>query len=258
MTFETFSFDGIDIPVELLNRTGAGADTFAYIARQHLDQFERYAPIAPEHRVLELASGIGRDALLLMSLLGPNGSYDGFDLDAESIAWCEKNVTRIRPGFRFHHADLYSTQYNQRGRVQAASYVFPVPDACVDRAFAQSLFTHLLPDAAARYLEETRRVLQPDGLAMYTFFTGDLDEIQRSAASEVPFFRIVHPYAAGCFVADGEVPEASVAYSDTRLLAMVREAGLELARPVVLGSWVPGRAGAADHAQDLVILRHAG
>lgn len=257
MTTGTFRFDGIDIPLELLQRTGAGAETFAYIARLHLEQFERFAPIAPEHRVLELGSGIGRDAMLLMSILGPHGRYDGFDLDRESIGWCEKNVTRMRPNFRFHHADLYSTQYNQGGRVPATSYVFPVADGCVDRAFAQSLFTHLLPDAAARYFAETRRVLKSDGLALFTFFTGDEAEIHSSKESAVPFFRIVHPYADGCFVFDRDVPEASVAYTDVRLMALVHDAGLELVRPIVPGSWVPGRIAAADHAQDLVVLRRA-
>lgn len=257
MTAETFQFDGIDIPLELLQRTGAGAETFALIARQHLEQYERFIPIAPEHCVLELGCGIGRDAMLLLAKLDSRGRYDGFDLDRESIAWCEKNVTRTRPNFRFHHADLYSTQYNPQGRVKAETFVFPVPDASVDRAFAQSLFTHLLPDAAARYLAETRRVLKPDGLAMFTFFTGDEREIQASRDSTVPFFRIVHPYAEGCYVYDREIPEASVAYSGARLDALVRAAGLEMAHPVVTGSWVPGRIGAGAHAQDLVILRRA-
>lgn len=257
MSAESFQFGGVEIPIELLQRTGAGAETFALIARLHLDQFAAYAPIAPDHRVLELASGIGRDALLLMSLLDGRGRYDGFDLDRDSIRWCTNHLSRSRPNFRFHHANLRSTQYNPNGLVNPSEFTFPVEDGCIDRAFAQSLFTHLLPEATARYLAETRRVLKPDGLAMYTFFTGDESEIRSSESSTVPFFRIVHRHADGCFVYDPAIPESSVAYTSERLLDLIQEAGLELARPVVGGSWVPNRAGAAGHAQDLVVLRHA-
>jgi len=70
----------------------------------------------------------------------------------------------------------------------------------------------------------------------------------------VPFFRIVHPCAGGCFVFGRGIPESSVAFSDLRLMTLVRASRLELARPVVAGSWIPDWTAAADKAQGLVIL----
>ncbi len=253
----TFRYKGFEIPLELLTRTGANPDNFEIFGRLHLEELERWTPIEPDHRILELGCGIGREALLLTEVLSSRGSYHGVDLDLPSIRWCEQTITPLFPNFRFHHANVRSAQYNPRAFRQAESYEFPVADGSMDRVFAQSLFTHLLPEAAARYLAQTRRALAPGGLALFTFFAGTENEFVGSAASEVSFFRISLPHAPGCFVLDRNVPEASVGYTHELLADLVRDAGLVFEQPVLPGCWLSSRNLAVENGQDLIILRRA-
>src|SRR5687767_15011180 len=73
------------------------------------------------------------------------------------------NIGGVRPDFQFDWLDVGNTQYNTRSSRAASAVRFPDDDASFDFVFATSVFTHLLPDAAARYLAESRRVLRPGG-----------------------------------------------------------------------------------------------
>ena len=59
----TFRYDGFDIPVELARLTGGGPETWHDITVGHLLEYERYCPIHPDHSVLEIGCGVGRDAI---------------------------------------------------------------------------------------------------------------------------------------------------------------------------------------------------
>ena len=83
MSEETFSYQGYDIPVGLLELTGGGTDTWDVISRGHMDEYAKYAPIEPGHHVLEVGCGVGRDAIQLTSLLDEHGSYMGIDIIAK-------------------------------------------------------------------------------------------------------------------------------------------------------------------------------
>jgi SAM-dependent methyltransferase len=81
--------------------------------------------LRPEHRVLDIGSGIGNLALGLIGYL--HGGYDGIEIHPEAVSWCQRAITRRHPTFRFHRADLASRAYNPHGRVTASTYRFPFP-----------------------------------------------------------------------------------------------------------------------------------
>ncbi|HEV7767393.1 MAG TPA: class I SAM-dependent methyltransferase [Thermoanaerobaculia bacterium] len=118
--------------------------------------------LEPDHRVLDIGSGIGRVAFALKDVLSPNGSYDGFDIDARAVRWCVENITPRNPRFRFTHADA-----------KAIEYRFPATDASFDFAFATSVFTHLSMDESLHYFREAHRVLRPGGILVATVFMWD-------------------------------------------------------------------------------------
>src|SRR5262249_44857331 len=57
--------------------------------------------LKPEHKVLEVGSGNGKNARALVRYLKNGGSYDGFDIVARGVAWCQENISRRCPHFRF-------------------------------------------------------------------------------------------------------------------------------------------------------------
>lgn len=253
----SFAFRGFEIPLPLLQRTGCGAEHFDVIAAQHRQAVAAYAPIEPHHHVLDMGSGIGRDALLLLDVLGERGRYTGFDVDRESIDWCNAQIAARHPNFRFHWLDVYSKVYNPQGALRGAEVRLPADDGSVDRALAYSLFTHLLEPEALHYLSELRRVLAPDGLGMLTFFVADEAEMPASLESPVPTFRFPHRWSDGVWVNDEHHPEGAVAVAPDRLQRWLDASGLRLVRPVVRGYWLPGRSDASAFGQDIAVVSPA-
>jgi hypothetical protein len=82
----SFTFEGFDIPYDLAILTGGGESTWAGISVAHLAAYARYGPISAGHDVLEVGCGVGRDAIPLTRVVGPDGSYVG-------VAVCEPTIT---------------------------------------------------------------------------------------------------------------------------------------------------------------------
>src|SRR5437870_13877128 len=97
MTTATFSYRGFDIPLDVLQLTGGGPETWDVISVGHMAQYAKHAPIEPWHQVLEVGCGVGRDAIQLTSHLDERGMYIGVDIIARSIAWCQDNITPRHP-----------------------------------------------------------------------------------------------------------------------------------------------------------------
>ncbi|HLK12693.1 MAG TPA: class I SAM-dependent methyltransferase [Candidatus Binatia bacterium] len=155
-------------------------------------------------RVLDIGSGCGK---LARHLVGHPfvERYVGFDVIAESVAWCRRFIVPHSGGrFRFEHLDVHSTEYNPRGAFRGDAAVFPANDGTITLAAAASLFTHLLEPEARHYLRETARVLAPSGLAVLSIHT--------QAPPRVPF--------AGT--------AARVDVAPDYFVAMTEEAGLTL------------------------------
>lgn len=204
--------------------------------------------LKPHHRVLDVGCGAGNLAVALARYLGPEGGYDGLDVHAAAVAWCQRAVTPLYPDFRFQLADLHSKQYNPRGRHPASEYRFPFDGGTFDYVFVGSVCTHLLPDAVAHYLEEIARVLKPGGRCVSSFFL--LDDASRRGVESGTSFRpfAVRFGASGCLLADADVPETAVAHDEGFVRARFAENGLAVEEPVYHGGWWRGEA---DH-QDVI------
>jgi SAM-dependent methyltransferase len=207
---------------------------------------ERLEVLRPDARVLDVGCGAGRIARALAGRLRPPGSYDGFDVMPQAIAWCAPAYRATPVPFRFVHADIDNAVYNPGGAVTATAYRFPYEDGAFDLVLATSVFTHLLPEAGAHYLAEAARVLAPGGLLFTTWF---LLRPEPPAGARFRFTRVADGPAA---VADPTLPEAAVAYDTGWVQARLAAGGLTLREPPLLGTWI---GGPGTSFQDLVIAR---
>ena len=205
--------------------------------------------LQPEHRVLDIGSGIGNLPLGLVGYL--RGGYDGIEIHPEAVAWCQNAITRRHPTFRFHRADLASRAYNPSGQVSASAYRFPFPDRQFDFIFVGSVFTHMLPDEVEHYLREIARVLAPGGVCIASYFLLN-DDTRRGVDAGRSFMSFAVEHASGlCRLHDAEKPEAAVALDETFVRRAIDEAGLTI-RDVRRGQWW---SGGADDQDVLTIAR---
>jgi len=248
---DKFDFRGYSIPMDLLELTGGGADTFEEISDLHMLQLAEFTPIEPGHTVFEIGCGIGRDAIPLTDLIYPPGRYIGTDIIGPSVVWCANNITTRHSHFEFIRLDVKDDLHNPNGVVSNLDTVLPAEDHSVDRIFGQSVFSHMFEDEIVHYLREFRRILVPGGLASMSFFITDEDVINNP--SPVEAVRMAHPHGKGCFVHDPDRSRAAVAFDLEALDRMVSASGLSI-REVNLGNWSGQRASQPLCGQDVVVL----
>jgi SAM-dependent methyltransferase len=224
-------------------------DAFARACRDARNELE-IAGLRPHHRVLDIGSGIGNLAVGLIGYL--QGTYDGIEVHREATVWCQRAITPRHPTFRFHHADLTSRAYNPGGRASSTAYRFPFPDSSFDVIFLGSVYTHLLPEDAAHYVQEVARVLARGGFCVASYFL--LNDARRQSIdayrSFIPF--PVEHSSGVCRLRSTNVPEAAVAFDETFIRRLHDESGLRI-RDVRHGQWWRG----VDHDQDVVVAVHA-
>lgn len=201
--------------------------------------------LEPGHRVLDIGCGIGNLALGLVDYL--KSGYDGMDVHAEAVAWCQQAITSRYPAFRFHRADLASGAYNPEGGGRAASYRFPFADRSFDVIFLGSVFTHMLPDDVESYVREISRLLVPGGMCVASYFLLN-DETRRGVDAGHSFlsFGATHPSGL-CRLHDATKPEAAVALEESFVRSIHDEARLQI-RDVRRGGWWNGTR----HDQDVL------
>jgi SAM-dependent methyltransferase len=201
--------------------------------------------LKPQHRVLDIGSGPGNLAIGLLDYL--HGGYDGVEIDAESVAWCQRAITTRDPHFRFHRADVSNAAYNPDGGTPASAYRFPFDNGTFDVVFLGSVFTHLLPDDAEHYVKEIARVLKPEGSCVASYFLLN-DETRAGVLDRRSFlsFDVQHPSGV-CRLHDASRPEAAVAFEESFVRQVHDTAGLRI-REIRRGGW----SGGARHDQDVV------
>ena len=154
--------------------SGPDLDRFLYIGAAWATVCSRYLPRDREVHVLDIGCGVGKMARFFA--LNPNVHYIGFDIFEPGIQWCRQAFSRLyQDRFRFEHFDGHSAMYNPDGQVATRDYAFPAEDGSIDLAVGASIFTHLYEADMQHYLAQTRRVLAPGGLAVFSIHT--LDEI---------------------------------------------------------------------------------
>ena len=208
------------------------------------------AELQPNDRVLEVGSGCGRVAVPLTKFLGEKATYDGFDIMADCVAWCQKAITPRFPNFRFVPADVHNRLYNPRGSTPIERYRFPYADGAFDVVFLTSVFTHLVPEACDRYLGEVARVMRRGGRCMATFFLMNAYSQGLVEQGRGEFRFAAQP--GGFWTTNVKVPEVAVALPEAWVYERLAMHGLSIER-TEYGSWC-GR-GEVNSGQDVLVLR---
>jgi SAM-dependent methyltransferase len=242
------------VPPRRRHFVGHAESDFAATGDEFLGHFTRLGGLTPTDRVLDIGCGIGRMARPLAGFLdAARGSYDGFDVNADGVAWCREHYAR-HPRFTFAAADLFNARYNPAGTQSADAYTFPYGDGRFDFALATSVFTHLLEAEADRYLAEAARTLAPGGRLFATWFL--LDDGSRAAIAAgraaLPFLAPEQRVA----VVSEAVPEEAIAFDRAWVVAAAARHGLETAA-VHAGTWRGETDPPAPTFQDIVVATKA-
>lgn len=237
--------------------TGGGTDDWDTISKYHVEMYRKYAPINEDDFVLEVGSGVGRDAIQLTKILSKKGKYVGFDIIKPSIEWSKQNITKRHKNFVFHYYDINSQIHNSGGTITTTDITLPAKDGTVDRIFLHSVFTHMFEKDIRHYLKEFNRVLKPDGLVIASFFVLDDKALQSVNSGNTVNHRhapltFKHPLGEGCFVNDPDYPEGAIGFTPKKLKSMLRQANLGIhGRFVHRGIW-SGLKGS--NGQDILVL----
>jgi SAM-dependent methyltransferase len=234
---EFFEYRGYSIPVKLVNLTGGGSDTWDEIANYHMAMYQRHTPISPDFHILEVGCGVGRDAMLLTDRLSEkDGKYIGVDIIQPSIEWCQENITPKHPNFTFKYLDIESQIHNPHGKRKTTDMELPAKSGWADLIILQSVFTHMFYDDIVHYMQEFRRILKPGGRVVASFFILN-DEALKLIKKNKPQLSFQHEYGPGCFVNDADYPEGAVSYTPEKFEELLKDGGLELAKPIQFGVW---------------------
>ena len=218
------------LPPRWLHDVGLG--DYSAIGNEFVAYFCRLCELRPDERVLDVGCGTGRMALPLTKYL-QGGTYDGLDIVAESVRWCQRVYTPQYPNFRFRVADVRNDLYNPRGRYRARDYRFPFEPSSFDFVFLSSTFTHMLARDMENYLSEIARVLRPGGRTLITYFllNPDSEGLIREGRSAHTF----RSEEDGCRSDNPDRPENAVAYTESRIRDLYKWYGFEIREPVQYG-----------------------
>ena len=197
--------------------------------------------LSPGSKVLDVGCGLGVVALFYGEFLDPKqgGFYWGIDVRDNWIEWCERNLTSRYPHLRFHYANLDFSLRKVRTPMAARFYRFPFPDASFDLVVLNSVFTHMLPEDVAAYLDEIARVLKPGGTSQISYFL--LDDETREACRKnmvkLPRNRFVFDYGDFSSPYSHGPLEKAIAYDAEKIANLYKSKGFE-----IVGS-IPGKWG---------------
>lgn len=228
-----------------------GSGDFKAQGQIMLGQLVTLACLQPHEQVLDVGSGIGRVAVPLTQYLNQEGSYEGIDIVREGVDWCQRKISRAHANFHFTHIDLKNDLYNLSTEQEAKGFVFPYTDARFDLVFLFSVFTHMMPDDTANYLQQIARVLKPGGRCLATFFI--LTAESKSGMMRYTGLKFVHQHGHYALL-DPAVKEANIAFEEGWLQQKVADAGLKMEH-YFPGYW-PGRnKEQCEGFQDMLLLR---
>ncbi len=251
-----FSVDGYKIPVELVMLTGGGTDDWDTISEYHAEMYRKYTPLNPDDFVLEVGSGVGRDAIQLTKMLSNKGKYIGFDIIKPSIEWSQQNITKRHKNFTFLYYDINSQIHNSGGSITTTDIKLPAKDGSVDRIFLHSVFTHMFEKDIVHYLREFHRVIKPDGLVLASFFIIDyasLDSLKKgNSKGHRHALSFKHKLGRDCYINNVEFPEGAVGFTPKKIRSMLKKAGLGVHGKYAHRGYWSGLKGA--NGQDILVL----
>lgn len=218
-------------PIQMRREVGP-LRVFEGSAHATVESLRHNAGLRPGSRFLDVGCGCGAIPLAL-TMYGPHdGTYHGLDVDKRMIRWCTRHLASS--GMRFSHHDYWSALYNPKG---TRMLPLSVEDGWADVVLMKSVLTHLLPDDTVWYLQETARVLAPDGTAVLTAVLYDevSPSINRLFPHDGGVYRFLRSYS----------PESSIALKRSWVDEQVARAGLSYVYEpgVVQGSMIVRHAG---------------
>ncbi len=75
---------------------------FRATGEEFLTYFIEIGGLRPSDRVLDVGCGVGRMAVPLTRYLSPEGRYEGFDVMANAVEWCQRHITPRFPLVPLH------------------------------------------------------------------------------------------------------------------------------------------------------------
>lgn len=249
---DVFARSGEDmVPPKGLIYTGSG--DFIEVGNKNVQFFISQAGLLKTHTVLDIGSGIGRNAVPLTKYL--EGDYYGFDVVEKGVQWCKKRISSKYPNFRFDYFDLFNDLYKDEGK-DASIFEFPYKEDYFDFIFCISLFTHFLPDDLENYIEQIARVMKDEGTVVATFFL--VNELRKRDLTVNKDFTFTNDYGH-YYLMNNKVKSANVAYDLDYVLNLLAKNGL-VAKTVNLGFWYDGnyqKNRQSDFFQDILIIKKA-
>lgn len=227
-----------------------GSGDFIKQGETFLDYFINLGNLKPDHKVLDIGSGIGRMAIPLTRYLSQEGKYEGFDIVKSGVKWCQRNITREFPNFKFTHLNLKNSLYNLSTKKEASKIKFPYKENYFDFIFLTSVFTHMLPNDVENYINEINRVLKSSGIVFFTCFLvtqESKDQLLENVNFKFPFNK------GNYFLMDEKVPEANVAYNYEYLQSVINKSKLKI-KSIHQGYWSSKTKLDSFEFQDIVIL----
>lgn len=212
-----------------------GDGDFSKTGKEFFEYFISIGGLKPDHKVLDLGSGMGRMAIPLTTFLSDSTEYHGVDIVKSGIVWSKKHISKKHPNFNFHLLDIYSHRYNRKGTFKAADYKLPFENETFDFICANSLFTHLLASDMQNYLSEVGRLLKPGGTSFLTFFL--INEESKSQISEGNSnYSFTYKISKSYYDVKNN-PEGQTAYDELFLREELKTNSLVLKDPIHYGSW---------------------
>jgi len=201
-----------------------GSGDFIASGKSLMQMCIQLSNLQPNHRVLDIGSGIGRLAIPLTEYL-QSGSYEGFDVVEEGVQWCSQQISSRYPHFKFTYVPLRNDLYNLNTVETAANFNFPYQQNEFDLVVLTSVFTHMQQPEVAHYLKEIERVLKPGGYCIFTAFI--MNEHTASLLKKNPhLMQFPHQFET-YYLHDIKVKDANIALKEKSLEEMIEVAGLQ-------------------------------
>jgi SAM-dependent methyltransferase len=249
---EVMTSDRIVVP-ENAALTGGSREDFLEMGCIMLGELLRTTALAPDSRVLEIGSGLGRIAYPLALYLD-GGSYVGLEIVRDSVQFCSRHVAPLAgraTRFEFRHLDCYNEFYNPGTPARLRDMVFPELGE-FDLVFMSSVCTHLDDEEMRLYVKQAASWLRPGGEFWATYFLIDDAAAQRLASEPHLASRQFDVSAAGPdYYLDQNRSTAAVAYRQDYVASRLQDAGLAV-KTMELGRW-SGVARTYFGYQDLVV-----
>ncbi len=229
--------DELTPPLRIRLHVGPFLDPRLYrtSAERNIEAFRELGGLSPDASFLDIGCGAGRVASALTRYLSANTSYVGFDIAPEPVAWCQRKITPRFPNFRFQQIDAFSQRYNPRGTRRSSGLAFSYQDSRFDFVFAESVYTHMLPEEVANFVSETCRVLKPGGVSFATFCLLNVHSLAIVEAGQSSP-SLLYAYRE-CRVRDFDDPASFIAHPEQFVRELYRKTGLRVEEPIRYGSW---------------------